>query len=64
MTTRDVAAAAARREVRRNEPCPRCGDPGATLQVTILEGESGRVNGAGTIEIAWCKNRCHRNERV
>ncbi|MGQ0804417.1 MAG: hypothetical protein ACT4PI_11220 [Actinomycetota bacterium] len=58
MAERD--AATSRREIRRNERCPRCGENGATVRARVFEDESGHVHGTGTIELAWCRNGCHR----
>ena len=57
-------AATSRREIRRNERCPRCGENGATLQVRVVEDEAGQSHGTGTIEVAWCRNGCHRIART
>jgi hypothetical protein len=56
--------ATSRREIRRNERCPHCGEDGATVRARVLESETGHVNGTGTIELAWCRNGCHRTPRV
>jgi hypothetical protein len=62
MEERDTATS--RREMRRNERCPHCGENGATLRARVIEDENGHVYGTGTIELAWCRNGCHRLTRT
>jgi hypothetical protein len=52
-----------RREIRRNERCPHCGEDGATLRARVIEDEFGHAHGTGTIELAWCRYGCHRSPR-
>jgi hypothetical protein len=59
----ESGAATSRREVRRNERCPRCGEDGATVRARVIEDETGHAHGTGTIELAWCRHGCHRLDR-
>jgi hypothetical protein len=53
-----------RREIRRNERCLHCGEHGATVRARVIEDESGNSHGSGAIELAWCRNGCHRTPPV